>query len=145
MTLRTQYPIEYEAWKNMRGRCIRDERYVKRGITVCERWMWSFETFLQDMGPKPHKEWSLDRIDNDGNYEPGNCRWTDFVTQQNNKSNNRKRVVKPKKKTYQELIDERGVAGLTTGTLCQRINRYGWTMEQALKTPLCSTRGRSRF
>jgi len=69
---------EYSAWRNMLTRCfnVKGEKYPSyggRGITVCKRWM-RFENFIKDLGPKPNGL-TLDRINNDGNYEPGNCRW----------------------------------------------------------------------
>src|SRR5215469_11404771 len=70
---------EYNAWQHMLSRCYRQkdpkyEHYGKRGIKVCERWKESFEAFLKDLGPRP-PGMMLDRIEVNGHYEPGNCRW----------------------------------------------------------------------
>jgi hypothetical protein len=72
---------EYQAWGSMKERCLSSKNpsdiknYIERGITICDRWLNSYENFLADMGRKPSPQHSLDRINNDGNYEPGNCRW----------------------------------------------------------------------
>lgn len=71
---------EYRAWKSMRIRCLcrtsmSYASYGGRGITICDDWLGSFEAFLADMGLRPSPQHSLDRINNDGNYEPANCRW----------------------------------------------------------------------
>jgi len=79
---------EYNIWNAMRQRCTNPnsqkwKHYGEKGIKVCDRWMNSFENFIEDMGTKP-EGYSLDRINPYGNYEPDNCRWATYKTQNNN-------------------------------------------------------------
>ena len=83
----SQWSSTYRAWSAMRRRCFNAATkdyplYGGRGITVCERWK-TFENFLEDMGVRPEGK-TLDRINNDGNYEPGNCRWATWSEQRVN-------------------------------------------------------------
>lgn len=81
---------EGDTWRNMIARCTnpnhKDYRYYGgRGIRVCGRWLDSFANFYADMGSRPRGAYSIDRIDNDGNYEPSNCRWATAIEQNMNK------------------------------------------------------------
>ena len=107
---------EYTIWSGIKGRCFNPKNpvyqyYGGRGIIVCERWRFSFENFFEDMGQRPSLDFSLDRIDPNGNYEPGNCRWATMKEQQNNKrrSGPRRRAA-----TFQLIrdVDVSGVSGI---------------------------------
>jgi hypothetical protein len=85
---------EFRVWTGAKTRCFNDRapswpRYGGRGITMCDRWRDSFAAFLADMGERPSPDHSLDRIDNDGPYSPGNCRWATREQQGGNKRNSR--------------------------------------------------------
>lgn len=128
---------EYKAWLSMKGRCLYKgtksyERYGGRGIKVCERWLHSFENFLADMGRKPTKEHSIGRIENDGNYEPGNCKWSTKEEQQSNTCVSRLIAYKGKTQTIAQWARESGIKKIT---LYQRFNR-GWTTEKCLNEPI---------
>lgn len=124
----------YQTWLDMKSRCRnpsndRYARYGGRGIQVCERWN-SFENFLEDMGERP-EGMTLDRVDNDGNYEPGNCRWATRRQQQGNTA--RSRILTHNGKS-QHLAAWARELDVGVELLSSRIRR-GWTVERTLTTP----------
>jgi hypothetical protein len=107
-THRDIHSKEYKAWYNAKQRCtnIKNNHWVDyggRGIIMCDRWLKSYENFLHDMGRAPTKKHSIDRIDNDGNYEPSNCRWTTSFEQSRNTSRNVHIEVNGEKFTIEKL------------------------------------------
>lgn len=126
---------EYRSWESMIARCECETNkeypdWGGRGIKVCQRWH-DFRNFCADMGKRPPNT-TLDRIDNNGNYEPSNCRWADAKTQCNNRRNNTFITYKGKTQTLQQWADE---TGIYKNTISMRINHYGWSVEKALTTP----------
>lgn len=127
----------YIEWKNMRSRCYNSgnigyKNYGSRGISVFSLWKDSFEAFYDYVSKLPHfgeKGYTLNRIDNDGNYEPGNVEWSDDVTQANNRRNNHYITFNGERKTMKQWAME---LNINYGTLCHRINDYNWSIERAL-------------
>lgn len=127
---------EYVVWCTMRSRCHKESStqwnyYGARGIVVCERWRKSFHAFYEDMGPKPSKLHSLDRIDNNGNYEPKNCRWATKEEQANNTRSNVFLTLNDETKTLSAWARH---CGHKESTLRKRL-KMGWALEKALFTP----------
>lgn len=127
---------EYTAWINIRNRCNVSKNkayklYGGRGIKVCERWL-IFANFIADMGDKPSTKHSIDRIDTNGNYEPGNCRWaTKLVQARNTRTNNYIEYNNEKR-----CIAEWGeIFGIRANVITKRLLR-GWPVEKALTSPL---------
>ena len=118
-------PPEYSSWRGMKDRCYNPNtpyynRYGGRGIKVCDRWKDSFDNFLEDMGPRPNPDMSIDRYpDNDGNYEPGNCRWATNEQQMYNRSVTTKiPIASGKTLNSKEAMEH---FGLSKGTLFSRL------------------------
>jgi len=127
----------YHCWQHMKQRCdgtgneANRKRYYDRGITVCEEWLNSFETFMEWALNNGYKDsLTLDRIDNDGNYEPFNCRWADTLTQQNNVTSNRYIKYKGDTLTIAEMARKYDIGYSTLSTRLER----GWSIERALGT-----------
>lgn len=125
---------EYGIWQQMRYRCNNQRNkdyayYGGRGISVCQRWDTSFTAFLQDMGSRPSRKHSIDRIDNDGNYCPENCRWATHSQQMTNRSGSTGTT---------EIARQ---VGINPRTLRDRIKR-GWSLERATSTPVARAAAR---
>lgn len=121
----------YNTWAHMLTRCRNPKHkqfshYGGRGISVCERWE-KFENFFEDMGMKP-EAMSLDRIDNDGNYEPSNCRWATSKQQNRNQTNTKFAIIDGMKIAMAELAEQHKVS---RRRLAARLRR-GLSIEQAL-------------
>lgn len=126
---------EMMSWKNMKTRCCNSNTpsyslYGGRGIQVCQRWLDSFENFLADMGkkPLPKRNYTLERKDTNGNYEPTNCIWATHKEQARNLRCNRIIEHNGESKTLAEWSE---ISGVEYNKLRKRLNR-GWSMEASL-------------
>lgn len=129
---------EYATWASIKRRCYNkaDKSYFlygERGITMCDRWLNSFENFYQDMGDKPSSRHSIDRINNNKGYGPDNCHWVLPEVQANNKRNNRFLTLGPVTLTYAQWERERPM--VKAHTLMTRKKR-GWSDADCLLKPV---------
>lgn len=132
-TLPNRFKKEFYIWVAIRARCnnpknIFYNRYGGRGISVCEEWANSFETFLNDMGPRPDG-FSIERKDNDGNYNPANCIWIPLAEQAGNKSTTVWITIRGIKKHLAGWVK---ITGINRGTLLARFKKYGNNEERLL-------------
>lgn len=128
---------EYNTWCRMVARCENKESsdfsdYGGRGIKVCLRWRNSFSSFIADMGSKPSPLFSIGRINNDGNYEPGNCRWETASQQASNRRSSRMLECNGVSKTITQWSRE---TGISRRVISYRINKIGWSVFDALHAP----------
>lgn len=131
---------EHRSWANIKTRCTnvnyhQYHAYGARGIKMCERWMSSFENFLSDLGPAPTHKHSVGRIDNNGNYEPSNCRWETFIQQANNKTTNLYLTYRGETKT---LMQWTRILNLPYPRTVTRLER-GWSTKEAFERPALRT------
>lgn len=124
---------EFATWCRIKDRCLNPnstyyKRYGGRGITVCERWISSFENFVADMGPRPGSNFSIDRIDYNDNYSPENCRWATVATQATNRST--VRIIE-----FNGIIDSMAGWARRTGIPYLKLRRRimdGWPFEKVI-------------
>lgn len=127
----------YRSWSSMMTRCNNKkchayQSYGGRGIKVHHEW-YSFETFIKDVGIRPGLEFSIERINNDGNYEPGNVRWADKNTQANNTRKSVRFTHNGKTQTSLEWAKE---AGINPSTMRTRLWGLGWDISKAVTQPV---------
>ena len=131
---------EYQAWFNMKARCFNPNHkaypdWGGRGITVCDRWL-NLENFLADMGSRPTVKHSLDRIDNNADYSPKNCKWSTKAEQQNNRRSNHLITIKNETLTIAQWEKKMGYGkNVILGRL-----KLGWSEFDAVMTPLRYTK-----
>jgi hypothetical protein len=130
---------EYKAWSYMKRRCLNPnsagyENYGARGVSVCDRWVQSFEAFLADVGPRPSPQHSIERDDVDGNYEPRNVRWATYSEQMNNLRKSVKITMAGQTRTVAEWAR---LLKINPFTIYDRLDA-GWDPIRALSEPVRS-------
>ena len=137
--------VLYDVWNGMKKRCYYKNNpsyhsYGGRGITVCDEWIKDYMTFRNWAIENGYtRGLSIDRINNNGNYEPSNCRWSTPKQQGNNKRTNTLLTFNGKTQTMIEWAEE---TGMCYHALSERISRGGWSIEKALTTPLQKNKNR---
>jgi hypothetical protein len=129
---------EYQVWRSMKKRCLNPnhdsyKNYGERGIKVCERWLNSFENFISDMGERPSPKHSIDRINNNMNYETNNCRWATQTEQLNNTRFNVRIEHNGQNLTLAQWAK---ILNCDDGLIAARINKQKWDVKKAIETPV---------
>lgn len=129
---------EYRTWKAMKTRCLNKNApkyliYGKRGIAICDKWLESFENFFEDMGLCPEDCNSIERIDNEKDYSPNNCEWSNPKKQSNNTRQNLMITFNGKTQTLTQWCEE---LKLNYYTIWSRISKRKWKIEKALTIPI---------
>ncbi len=129
---------EYKIYQGILARCYNENdnsyyNYGKRGIKVCDRWLESFENFYEDMGDKPGPNYSIDRINSNGDYCKENCKWSTDKEQGNNRKTNKFLEYNGERLTYSQWEDK---LGFRKGTIKSRITKWKWSIERTLTTPV---------
>lgn len=132
----------YNIWARMKQRCHNSnywqyKNYGGRGIVVCDRWRSSFEAFTLDVGERPSPLHTIDRIDNDGNYEPGNVRW---ATRKEQNRNRRSNLVIEWNGEKRPLVEWAEILGFSYGALVLRLGHYKWSVERAFTQKMRASR-----
>ncbi len=128
---------EYDTWISIKKRCLNPDNkdykyYGERGITMCDRWQDSFQNFYEDMGDRPSKTHSIDRIDNNKGYYKENCKWSTKSEQCRNQRNNRIVIINGESVCLAEAAERYGIR---TKTVYDRVKR-GWDPMVALTKPI---------
>jgi len=139
----------YQRWKAMRYRCRNPKhhaypRYGGRGIEICDRWFHSYLAFVEDMGMPPTLDLTIERIDCDGNYEPGNCKWATHYEQSRNKPGyNRHVEINGERMVWADAQTKHGAPDVSKVKLRRRLSN-GWPFSMALIIPNCAG-GKPKF
>ncbi len=125
---------EYRVWANIKQRCLNPKHphfayYGGRGVTICSRWIDSFDNFYEDMGARPTPKHTVERKETDGHYEPGNCEWATMAVQSANRRNVHKLEWQGRTWTLAALARE---VGIERSLFDARLNRLGWPLERAV-------------
>lgn len=123
---------EYRCWQEIKARCLNKSKpywkdYGGRGIRMCDAWVNSFATFLRDMGPRPTPRHSIDRLENDGNYSPDNCRWATKKEQSRNR-----RVTKLNEEKAAQIRARYAAGGVTKSALAREYDVAFMTIQYVI-------------
>lgn len=124
----SEFRSTYVVWCAMKSRCKSQKRYVSKGISVCDRWAESFESFLADMGKRPSARHTIDRRDNSGNYTPDNCRWATKKEQSRNTCMTRMMEFEGKTEPVISVAER---FGIPIHVVNSRL-KHGWPLDQAV-------------